>query len=128
MLRRVGEPWPISPPDQTADVPGDRDERHPEGDDQVDHNIGTSDRTLRSSLRSTKKSTPNRPKIAVEAPALGDGRREDVGRDVAAEPAHEVDGEEAHRAEHRLQRPAEHPQRPHVQREVQQAVVHEHRR
>src|SRR5207244_3206709 len=50
-----------------------------------------------------------------------------VGRDVPAEPADQVDGEEPGRPEHRLQRPAEDPQRPHVHQQVDRAVVHEHR-
>ena len=70
------------------------------------------------------------PEQAEDRPggAGGEARRggEQVGRDVAAEPADQVEREEPRRAEVAFQVAAENPQYVHVERQVEDPVVQEH--
>ena len=114
--------------DQAADVPATRCPGTVNVKTRLMTRIGMIAEVSRPIWRMMMNSAANRPKIAVEAPAVvSPRRRQQVGRDVAAEPGEQVERGEAQRPERGLQGAAEHPQRPHVQHQVEDPVVQEHR-
>ena len=82
-------------------------------------------RMLMPRLRPRASTAPIRPKMAPEAPTVSGVGRDDERTQGAAEQRHEVHDRELHATHRLLDQAAEDPERVHVEREVDEAVVEE---
>ena len=75
--------------------------------------------------RPITSSAPNRPKTAPDAPTTQTSGCDESDAHRPAEAAQQVERQETPVPEQRLEAAADHPQREHVQPDVQEAAVHD---